>query len=141
MSPSTRRRPILRALTLLAVVPACHAPLAHAQDGGAAQEAKVSATSGSTVITITETTKHRVSSEFEIAAGNCWEDDYTDTAGKAQRGLTCGLWVTEPGSGSKRRHVRVHPGQELEAGGHRIKVLAMERQGERGQVRLELTPG
>lgn len=95
---------------------------------------------GSAVITIQETTNHRVSPELEIAAGNFWEADFTDEAGKAQHGLTCGLWFTEAGSGSKRRHVRVHPGQTLEAGGHRIRVLSLQQKGERGEVTLEVLP-
>jgi hypothetical protein len=91
------------------------------------------------VITIQETTNFRLGAGFEVSVGNIWEEPYRDASGQQRTGLTSGLWILEPGS-KERRHLRVHPGEVVEAAGHTLRVVDVRRQGERGQVVLEVVP-
>lgn len=61
--------------------------------------------------------------QFYMGCGNFWRDEYVDEHGETVRGVTAGLWLWLAGSTEEDRHVRVHPGQEVDYHGHRIRVI------------------
>ena len=125
----------MRTAAVLCLLAACSSPSARAADGGTRKEAAVQAN----VITIQETTNFRLGAGLEVSAGNFWEETYRDGSGQERTGLTCGLWIAEPGH-KERRHLRVHPGEQVQAAGHTLRVVDVRREGERGRVVLEVTP-
>jgi hypothetical protein len=61
-----------------------------------------------------------------IGAGNFWEEDYFQSDGTRQKGLTAALFITVTGDPAKNQNLRVHPGEELDLPGYHITVVAVE---------------
>jgi hypothetical protein len=61
-----------------------------------------------------------------IGAGNIWEEDYVLANGESRRGLTGLLFFTIAADPSRNFVVRVHPGQDVDAPGYRLHVVAVE---------------
>jgi hypothetical protein len=75
---------------------------------------------------IQSNTQAHVDENLSIATGNFWEEEYVDSSGATQHGLTAGLWLNlrDPSTGARQNpHQRVHAGQEIAIGGYRIRVL------------------
>jgi hypothetical protein len=81
-------------------------------------------------VTLRKNTPTRVGKAM-IAAGNIWEEE---------GGLTAQLWIHDPDP-AMRRNVRVHPGQELEVSGARLRVVSIDRPGVEVDVDVEIETG
>jgi hypothetical protein len=78
---------------------------------------------------ITNTAQAQFGDSLRVGAGNIWDDEYVDEAGKQVKGLTGGLWFFVRDQSELDHHIRVHPGQRVEFGGYRIHVLVVEQDG------------
>jgi hypothetical protein len=80
--------------------------------------------SGSSVSTkaIIETNTQGTFGDVRIGVGNIWEEEYTDDAGKKQKGLTAGLWVFEKDP-PKDFKLRAHPGKKFTASKSTFEVV------------------
>ena len=64
--------------------------------------------------------------DLRIGIGNIWEEEYTPEGGERRRGATAGMWLYFRDDPSQDRHVRIHPGQRVTAGGRTIEVVTVD---------------
>lgn len=63
--------------------------------------------------------------DLRIGVGNIWEEEYTLEGGSLEKGLTAGLWFYFREDSGLDDSFRVYPGQILEVGGYRVRVIAV----------------
>lgn len=74
--------------------------------------------------------------DLRIGAGNVWDEEYADDAGRWQTGPTAGLWFYFDAARATGVHRRVHAGESFVVAGHRVDVVAVETE----SVTLRLSP-
>jgi hypothetical protein len=123
----------LAALLLVGLGAAC-TPGSSAQESIRKREDRMSSTTEAqhdrgTRQFIVNTGQAQFGDDLRVGAGNIWEEEYLDEAGHSARGLTGGLWFFVRDRPELDHHVRVHPGQWIEFGGYRVRVLEVTQGG------------
>jgi hypothetical protein len=94
--------------------------------GDAASGSPVNATQLAENVRVLESNTQMQLDGVAIGAGNIWEEDYFQSDGTKQKGLTAALFITVTGDPAKNQNLRVHPGQELDLPGYHITVVSIE---------------
>ena len=89
------------------------------------EKRRPTATLAATVRSVESGTQMQIG-DVRIGVANIWQEDYRTADGTAKRGLTAALFISVKDQPSMTRSVRVHPGQELDVPGYRLKIAGVE---------------
>lgn len=95
-------------------------------NGDVASSSPVNATQLAENVRVLESNTQMQLDGVAIGAGNFWEEDYFQSDGTRQKGLTAALFITVTGDPAKNQNLRVHPGEELDLPGYHITVVSIK---------------